>query len=188
MGLAGVIAGVLITAYARAETWNRPEAADASRLLGARLPALTLRSVDGSAVALAERLSHGPSLVIVLGARDCFSCASYELELRILKSKLPGILPILIGSGGDEHLFQDYFRRAHLEAVALLDPDRALLTALHVENEPLVLVVDSAGRILFVDNRSSSAAAQFPFGRLLPLLDGALEPVSSSPSKSGDPN
>lgn len=186
-GLVGLLTGTGITAYARADTWRRPEAANVTGLLGTKLPALTLRSVAGSAVSLGDRLSRGPSLVIVLGVEDCLSCASYELELTILRSKLPGLTPILIGSGGDEQLFRDYFRRGRLESVALLDPDRALLTSLRAESEPLVLLVDSEGRILFVDNRPSSAASHFPFGRLLPLLGGALHPVSSS-SKNGGSN
>jgi hypothetical protein len=67
----------------------------------------------------------------------------------------------------------------------LLDPDHRLLTALRIKSAPLVLLVDATGRILFVDSRSSSAAAQFPFGRLLPLLGGVLQPQSSS--KTGEP-
>ncbi len=190
MALIALFAGTLITAYARADTWPRRQPDDATRLLGARLPALTLRAADGTAVSLADRLSrsHGPSLIIVLGVGDCLGCSSYELELQILRSTFPGISPILIGSGADEKLFGDYFRRAHLEPVALLDRDRVLLDSLRVNREPLVLLVDSTGRILFVDARSSSAATQFPFGRLLPLLGGALQPVSSPTSKSGEPN
>lgn len=186
MGLFCLFAGTLLTAYVRADTWNRAETSDATRLLGARLPALTLKSVDGTPVPLATRLSRGPSLVIVVGVADCLGCSSYELELQILKSKLPGVTPIVIGSGADERPFRDYFRGAHMESVALLDHDRALLDSLGVKAEPLVLLVDGAGRILFVDSRPSSAAAQFPFGRLLPLLGGALQPVSS-PSKTGEP-
>jgi hypothetical protein len=81
---------ILITAYAPADA-RRGEVADATALLGAEGPGLTLRSVDGNPVSLGDRLSHGPSLIIVLGSKDCFSCSSYQLELRILKSKLPGI-------------------------------------------------------------------------------------------------
>jgi hypothetical protein len=188
VGLVGLLAGTLITAYARADTWGKRGAPGAAVLLGAVLPALTLQSLDGKPVLLADRLARGPSLVIVLGARDCFSCSSYQLELRILKSKLPGLAPILVGSGGDASLFRDYFRKEHLEAVALLDPDRSLLASVGVGSEPLVLLVDSAGRVLFVDNRPSAAAAQFPFGRLLPLLGGALQTVPPSTLKSGEPN
>lgn len=186
VGLGGLLLATLATAYARADSWGRREATNPTALLGSALPAVSLRSVDGQVVPLAGRVSRGFSLIILLGAKDCFSCSSYALELKILKSKLPGITPILIGSGGDEALFRDYFRREHLESVALLDPDRALLTALHLESEPLVLLVDPEGRLLFVDTRSSSAAAQFPFGRLLPLLGGALQPVSTPTPKNGE--
>jgi hypothetical protein len=185
IGLIGLCAGTLITAYARADARNGAAVETADELLGSQLPAVTLQSVDGSAVPLAGRLSHGVNLVIVLGTKDCFSCSSYQLELRILKSKLPGVSPILIGSGADDQLFKDYFRQDHLESVGLIDRGRVFLTALRVGHEPLVLLADSTGRILFVDNRSSSAAAQFPLGRLLPLLGGALQPVPTT-SKSGE--
>ena len=188
VGLIGLSAGVLLTTLAAAKSWKRPEATSPADLLGSQLPAVTLQSLEGGAVSLAERLTKGPTMIIVLGPKDCFSCESYRLELNILKSKLPGITPVLIGSGEDGPLFKDYFRRDHLEPVALLDPDRRLLTSLGIKSAPLVLLVDGTGRILFVDNRSSSAAAQFPFGRLLPLLGGALQPLPDSPPKTGEPN
>jgi hypothetical protein len=187
VGLIGLSAGILLTAYARAEGWKQPETWSPADLLGSQLPAVTLQSLDGGSVALTDRLVPGPTMIIVLGPKDCFSCESYRLELNILKSKLPGISPVLIGSGA-ENLFKDYFRRDHLQSVGLLDPDHRLLTALRIQSAPLVLLVDSTGRILFVDNRSSSAAAQFPFGRLLPLLGGVLQPPPSSTSKTGAPN
>jgi hypothetical protein len=186
VGLAGLLVGGLITRYARADT-SAATSPSASGLLGFVLPAITLRAPDGTPVLLADRLSRGPSLIIVMGGQDCFSCSSYELELTILKSKLPGVSAILIGSGEDEALFRDYFRRSHLDSLALFDRDRQVLTSLGVKSEPLVLLVDSTGRILFADSRSSSAAAQFPLGRLLPLLGGALHPAPSSLTKSGEP-
>jgi hypothetical protein len=188
VGLVGLLAGVLLTAYAKAESWTSAESFGPSDLLGTSLPQVTVRSIDGSAAPLAERLARGPTMIIVLGPKDCFSCESYRLELNILKSRLPGITPILIGSGSDEKVFRDYFRGDHLESIGLLDPEQRLLKSLRIKSAPLVLLVDSARRILFVDNRSSSAAAQFPFGRLLPLLGGALQPVPPSPSKTGEPN
>jgi hypothetical protein len=185
-GLVSLFAVALITAYAPADARRRGETADATTLLGTQVPGLTLHSVDGTAIPLLDRLSHGPSLIIVLGSKDCFSCSSYQLELRILKSALPGLTPILIGSGGEEQVFRDYFRQDHLESVALLDTDRALLNALGVTPGPLVILTDAEGRILFVDHRSSSAGAQFPIGRILPLLGGALRSVPSSAPNSGD--
>jgi hypothetical protein len=56
-------------------------------------------------------------MIIVLGPKACFSCESYRLELDILKSKLPGISPVLVGSGAEQDLFKDYFRRDHLQSV-----------------------------------------------------------------------
>lgn len=187
VGLIGISAGVLLTAYARAESWKRPEASSPADLLGSQLPAVTLQSLDGKTVSLADRLGHGPTMIIVLGPKDCFSCESYRLELNILKTKMPGITPVLIGSGSRQELFKDYFRRDHLESLGLLDPDAALLSKLRIQQAPLMLLIDSTGRILFVDNRSSSAAAQFPFGRLLPLLGGVLYTSSASTTSTGEP-
>lgn len=184
VAVAGVFALSLLTAFARSGSRSRNEAAEASTLLGTPLPAVTLRSLDGKPVALSERIGSGTTLIVLLGSRDCFSCSSYRLELGILKSKLPGITPILIGSGSDEVVFQEYFRQDRLESVGLLDPERSLLAALGVGTEPLLLLV-ADGRILFVDHRSSSAAAQFPFGRLLPLLGGALLPTAAVTSTNG---
>ena len=181
----GLIAGTIATACSSAEAGGRRESADLSVLLGTTLPPVTLQSLDGGTVALATRLAAGPTLLIVLGPKDCFSCSSYRLELAILKTKLPGVTPLLIGSGSDQAPFREYFRLDRLESIALLDHDRSLVKSLGARSEPLVLLLDTAGRILWVDGRSTSAASQFPLGRLLPLLGDALQSGPLSIPKTG---
>lgn len=143
-------------------------------LLGARLPAVSLRTARGDTVQLSRLLAGRPSVLVVASAADCLSCARYAFELRILERRLPGLATFVIGSGPEEATFADYFRSSRIEAHGLLDTEGALLRSLGVPRAPLVLVVGGDGHILFTDARTGSASAQFPLGRLLPALAQAL--------------
>jgi hypothetical protein len=70
VGLIGLSAGILLTTLAAAKSWKRPEATSPADLLGSQLPAVTLQSLEGGAVSLAERLTKGPTMISVLGPKD----------------------------------------------------------------------------------------------------------------------
>src|SRR4051794_33684432 len=135
--------------------------------LGDTLPALTLTSPDGRPVSLRERIGHHAALIYVFTSAECTGCTDLPLEFRVVRRELPGVEPLLIGSGGPPSAFAGSLHDWHLESSALIDTDRSLLAALRVSAEPLVILTDSTGRILLVDTRSTSRAAHFPMGEIL---------------------
>ncbi len=142
--------------------------------LGEPLPDVVVESPDGTPVRLKARLGGRPALIYVFSAAQCASCSNLSLEFRILHGAYPALQTLLVGSGASRETFRDAFRAMELTDVALVDEPRALLHALSLTREPVVLLADSTGRIVFVDQRSPSQAAQYPIGRVLADLEGAL--------------
>lgn len=183
-GLAGrrAVKIALVTALAAtsgAWVFQRGTAAGSPRAshhpLGDRLPAVPLRGVDGTSTTLQDRLGHRPAVLYVFSAAQCAGCSNLALEFRILREAFPNVQPLVIGSGSDVETFRPYFEQMGVPDAALVDESRALLRGLDVTREPVVLLTDSTGRILLVDPRSASQAAQYPMGRILADLRGALD-------------
>lgn len=142
--------------------------------LGEPVPDVAVEAPNGTPLRLKARLGGRPALIYVFSAAQCFSCSNLSLEFRILHSAYPGLQTLLVGSGASRETFRDAFRTMELTDAAVVDEPRALLHALSLTREPVVLLADSTGRIVFVDQRSPSQAAQYPMGRVLADLDGAL--------------
>lgn len=149
--------------------------------LGEPLPDVPVITPDGKSMRLRERLGAGPSLVYVFNAAQCASCSNLALEFRIIRDAYPTVTPLLVGSGASASEFARAFATMGVADAAVVDEDRALLRALSFEKEPLVLLVDASGRILFVDQRSASQAAQYPMGHVLHDLQSLLGPVRKTP-------
>lgn len=126
-----------------------------------------MRTPAGEPVNLHDRLRGRAALIYVVNEAECASCSNLPLEFRIIKKETPGVEPLLIGSGASPKAFAAYLDRMDLAASAMIDEPRSLLRALGLSSEPVAILVDSAGRVLFVDLRSTSKAAQFPMGRVL---------------------
>jgi peroxiredoxin len=142
--------------------------------LGERLPAVRLKTADGRTVTLQERLGHRAAVIYVFSAAQCAGCSNLSLEFRILREAFPNMEPLLIGSGSSPEEFRPYFDQMGVPGAALVDEPRALLRGLGLTQEPVVLVADSTGRVVLVDPRSASQAAQYPMGRILSDLRGAI--------------
>lgn len=150
------------------------------------LPAVSLRTLHGETVALRERLGGRPALLYVFGVQECLGCSNLPLEMKIVAREAPGVQVLLVGSGASVATFLDPITRMGLASTALIDEDRQLLRGLAVRSEPLVLLVDGSGRILLVDDRSASHAAQYPMGRLLRDLRAtlAVAPTDRAPAST----
>ena len=143
--------------------------------LGEPMPDVVVERTSGADVRLLQFLGGRAALVYVFSAAQCASCSNLGLEFRILKTAYPTLRTVLVGSGSSVSEFRTAFDAQGVsEQDAVVDPSRALLHGLSLTHEPIVLLADSTGRIVFVDPRTPSQAAQYPMGRVLTDLQGAL--------------
>lgn len=142
--------------------------------LGEPLPDVAVEDSAGRTIRLRDLLGGRPALIYVFSAAQCASCTNLGLEFRILHGAYPTLQTLLIGSGAGRSTFAPAFETMNVAGDAVVDERRALLHALSLTREPVVLLADSTGRIVFVDQRSPSQAAQYPMGHVLADLEGAL--------------
>ena len=112
------------------------------------LPALTLHTLSGQPVALAD-LADGQPLVINLWATWCPHCHRSMPALDALVAERPDVTLLMINQGESAGPVREYLttherRFPHV----LLDPSRALGTALGSHGVPLTLVVAPDGHIV----------------------------------------
>ncbi|MGH7619774.1 MAG: TlpA family protein disulfide reductase [Gemmatimonadaceae bacterium] len=173
--------GTLVVASAVAAAGTAAVRASAPRsvqrapsAVGDTLPWLTMRTPAGNAVSLHDRIHGHPVLIYVVNEAECASCSNLPLEFRILRREAPGVEALLVGSGSSPTSFTPLLERMDLASSALIDESQGLLRALRLSAEPVTVLIDSSGRVLFEDLRSTSKAAQFPMGRVLHDLTAVL--------------
>jgi peroxiredoxin len=149
--------------------------------LGNQLPAVVLAKPDGSPISLMSFLRKRPALIYIFGMAECASCSNLPLEFRIVHREAPDLVTLLVGSGASIDSFKPRLKSMGLSDEALIDEKRQLLDGLGVSREPLVVLVDTTGRILFVDSRSASRAAQYPVGHILRDLRGIVAQPKNAP-------
>jgi peroxiredoxin len=142
--------------------------------IGRVLPSLTLQSIEGDPIDLRERVGKRPSVLYVFGANECAGCSNLGLEFQILRGLIPSVQPLLIGSGAKPEVFRPFVQPLGVGSSVFIDQKRQLLHALGAPKEPVVALIDSTGRILYIDTRSASQAAQYPMGRLLHAIRATL--------------
>lgn len=163
-GILGIAAiAVIVSAHTRHEPPHR-----LLEPLGERPGSLMLVDLNGHPTDFRAQVGSRPAIVFVIGVADCASCASLPLEVRIAEKQMPGLTRIVVASGASIQVFRPYLtEQGRLDATVLVDEHRQFLHSLHLMMEPAVVVMDSTGRALFVDRRSTSQAAQYPVGRVL---------------------
>jgi peroxiredoxin len=147
--------------------------------LGDTLPDVAIKRVDGSSVSLHAYVGARPALIYIFGVAECASCSNLPLEFQIVHRQAPGVVPLLIASGAPMDTLLPRVRAVGLETSTLIDERSSLLHALGVAREPLVIMSDSTGRIIFVDTRNAARAAQYPVGHILRDI-GALVPATEA--------
>jgi peroxiredoxin len=143
--------------------------------LGDTLPTVTLKTLDGKPLSLRERLGGRPAVIYVTTVAECASCSNLPLEMEIVRKASPRLEALVIGSGSTIAEFRPYFTQMGMTSSAVVDEDRALLRALHVSAETIVLLVDPTGRIVFADQRASPKRAHYPTSRLLHDMIAVLD-------------
>lgn len=142
--------------------------------LGELLPNVLVDPATGGRIYLRDLIGRHPALVYVFSAAQCAGCSNLALEFDIVRRAHPGLRTVLIGSGAPAAEFREAFATMGVTGSAVVDESRALLRALSIRQEPIVLLTDSTGRIVFVDPRTPSQAAQYPMGRVLTDIQGVL--------------
>ena len=123
-------------------------------LLGRVLPDLSLRTVTGASIGLHDRLAQQAALLFVVSRAQCTSCSNLPLEFAILRREFPAVQAIVVASGASPEVFRSALDSMSLGENAIVDEHRLLLRAIGWRSEPLTLLVDTGGRILFVDSRT----------------------------------
>lgn len=129
-------------------------------------------------------LGARPAVIYVFGLAECASCSNLPLEFKIVHKEAPQLVTLLVASGASTDAFRERLHSMGLEKEALVDEDRRLLKGLRFTHEPIVMLVDSTGRILFADTRGASRAAQYPVGHILRDLRGIINPRKPSADAS----
>jgi hypothetical protein len=172
----GVLVGVILVAFAahalRAPLRSRSQFVP--QALGGVLPPLEMETLGSTRASLQSRLGQNGTLILVVGTRDCVSCSNLGVELSSVHHDIPTLRTLVIGSGDGAAGFRGYFDRLGIDSIAVIDSGRVLLHALHLANEPVTILVDSSMRVLMIDSRGTSEAAQFPIGMILTRLRHAL--------------
>jgi peroxiredoxin len=176
---AGLVLGLSAAVLARRPSPN--DSPPVNNPLGDVLPAVQLKRADGTPVSLADRLAGRPALLFVTSLAECRSCSNLPIELRVLKREAPQLETVLVGSGASAAEFRAQFEKMGvLPSDPIVDEHDVLLTRLGLGKTTLVLLADSAGRILFVDSRTPPDRAAFPIGRVIHDLTAALQPSARS--------
>jgi peroxiredoxin len=130
------------------------------RLQGAGAPDFALRATSGSNFRLSEH--RGEVVLLVFWGSRCSQCASQLASLsRIVDTYRSAGLAALAVNVDDDQVAAAEFAVAHpVSFPVLLDPAKAVARQYAVDNLPMVLLVDRAGRIRHVhrDYRSGSDA------------------------------
>jgi peroxiredoxin len=155
--------------------------------LGDPLPDVALQRLDGRRVMMRPLLEGRPALIYVFGVAECASCTNLALEFRIARREVPELRTVLVGSGAAAEAFGDLVKEMDVEGAGkgevLIDEHRALIQALGLVKEPVVLLADASARILLADSRGASRAAQFPMGRILHGLRDVLRAGGSNAAR-----
>lgn len=164
----------LITTQGRLRTESP---ASALRFIGSTFPQVDLLVAGGETADPNEFFASARTVVFLVTKDDCLSCGQYVMESKIIDSQV-GIPTIFVGVGPDTEFFARFFQNHRVRF--LLDPEAALLSHFDPVEPPLVTLVGSDRRILWMDARSPSMAARYPSSRVLLALttgvDGSLVP------------
>jgi peroxiredoxin len=149
-----VIAGftVWITAKAKTLEEDRNSRGQEITATGKPAPALSLPALDGHTVSLADY--RGKKNVLV--AYWASWCSPWKAEIPMLNRLYNGLKNssqefeiLAISVDEDRAEAEKFARENNLAFPVLLDPGRKTVDTFHVESVPSVIVVDSAGQIVY---------------------------------------
>ena len=144
--------------------------AHAARLLGQRLPALTLTDAHGNNRDVLADANGEFALLMLLREQDCVTCVDFPLEARVVRNGYRSIHPVLVGISEEPAFFATYFRNMRMTEFARIDTAGRMSQALGTDHTPLALLVSPERRIILVDIRSGAESSTEPISRILSSL------------------
>lgn len=130
------------------------------RLLGAKLPELRARSLDGGTVRLDR---DRPAVVWLVDPEGCVSCLDQAGHWRRLVTRFPGrAAVVLLGTGEEEGA--RIRKSAGLAGEVLVDPEDRARERLPMEHlASAMIVTDEEGRVTMAAARTRSSACDWSF-------------------------
>lgn len=138
-------------------------------LLGKRLENVVLDEPARPSAQLHSTLGSSETLLILLDEDAALSCANLPLELRIIRRDFPELTVTMVGLAEDRTFLESYFARELLRRTYFIS-ESSLRTLVGQRTLPLAILVDSAGRIVLVDERNGPQATEFPISKVLNSL------------------
>jgi len=138
------------------------KAVDASAV-GTLVPDAVLEDYQGLPLRLSAVTEGRPTLILLVNAEDCLSCANFPVEMRILRNKLPGLKRVFLATGTDTAFFRAYARQKLIASEMVLDPRGEFLKSVGAAGRtPAVLLLDAERKVLLFEHRSGPGFSGFP--------------------------
>ncbi len=148
--------------FGRAEDESAINSSTASAA-GGRISDVVLEDHRGQRLRLSGLTEGRPTLVLVVSAEDCLSCANFPVEMRVVRNKFPGLKRIMLGTGKDTAFFREYGREKRISSEMVLDPGGEFLKSVGAAGRtPAVLLLDAERNVLLFEHRSGPAFSGFP--------------------------
>jgi peroxiredoxin len=158
LSAAGAIAAVVlavftvwITARAKSLEEDIDTRAEAITKTGKPAPALSLPSLEGKTVSLADY--RGKPVVVAYWASWCTPCKAEFPILNRMYQNARGTAEefeiLAVSVDEDRQAAESFARDTGMQYPVLLDPERKTVDAFHVESVPSLLVVDRSGQIAY---------------------------------------
>jgi hypothetical protein len=176
----GLILVAVTSGYLSAGARYRP--VRASFALGFSLPAVALHDVEGNSVVVPNPHGNAATIFIVASTNDCLSCARYPYELRKFGGSASTPRAHLIISDPDTAYAKQLINSNRLKQYALLDPSGQFLDALQLKETPVFVVLNALGKVVLIDDRSSSRFAKYPASEWVDELEQILTSFGSTTS------
>lgn len=137
-----------------------------------RLPETNLKSIDGDAVDLSEKIQKKKLTVISFWATWCAPCkkelnAIHEVYDKWQKELDVQLIAVSIDNERTIGRVSSYIESTDWKYHILLDMDWTLKKALEIKNIPFTVVVDSDGNILYTHQNYAAGDEEFLYEELL---------------------
>ena len=167
-----VAATAAVTALAAAVIARRGPEPRVGLKVGARAPDFELEGTGGALHSLRSLLSGATHLVLVFTDSECTTCHALIPELAGVQRRAQDIRVAIVASGDRER------NRATAAELVLLQREREIAEAYHIQGTPMATVIDANGRI----ERPPLAGPDAISGALAELV-----PHRDEPAELGDP-
>lgn len=162
--LSWLVAGLLAA-------WTSSAADPAHRLLGQGAPDFALKATSGSNFRLSEY--RGDVVLLAFWGSRCGQCAEQLSAVSRLVDtyRAAGLAALAVDVDDDQAAAARYAIAHPVSFPVLLDPDKGVARGYRVDNLPMLMLVDRAGKVRYVHRDHRSGDERIYLERIKPLLD-----------------